>query len=149
MYTPGNIIYFTPFYFPNGKSSCKEKYFIVLFSEDNSVLIAGLPTRSDHIPALITKKHGCIRDASINLCCYFFENNRPITESGWGFPLDSHIYGDEIDFFDRTRFDRIYKIPDVDYEVKGKLTNDEFVKMLECFKNSPSTKRGIRRKLGA
>ena len=149
MYTPGNIIYYTPFYFPNGKSACKDKYLIVLFSEGDSVLIAGLPTRTDHIPSFFSKKHGCIKDDSIGLCCYYIEKNRPVTENDWGFPKETYLYGDEIDFFDRNIFEQIYKIPDVDFSIKGKLTDGEFQNMIDCFRNSRTTKRGIRRKLGA
>jgi len=148
MYTQGNIIYFTPFYFPNG-NTCKPKYFIVLLSEENSLIIAGLPTRVDHVPSFIEKKHGCISNDKINFNCYFFEKNLPITESGWSFPLDTHIYGDEIDFFDKNRFDQIYKVAGVDYEVIGKLKDSELNQMINCFKNSRATLNKVRRKLGA
>jgi hypothetical protein len=30
MYTAGNILYFTPFYFTDGGSAAKNKYFIIL-----------------------------------------------------------------------------------------------------------------------
>jgi hypothetical protein len=55
MYTPGNILYFTPFYFPDGGKE-KNKYFIVLAIHEESTLIATLPTCKDHIPAN-TKKN--------------------------------------------------------------------------------------------
>lgn len=149
MYTPGNIIYYTPFYFKNGKSSCKEKYFIVFHVHGNSVIIAGLPTRVDHVPSFIEKKHGCIKNDSISFCCYFIENGRPITENNWAFPLDTHIYSDEIDEFPKSTFEDIYRIPDVDFKIIGKLKEKELQNMIACFKNSRATKRKVRRILGA
>ena len=148
MYTRGNIIYFDPFYFPNG-NTCKSKYFIILHAEDETVLIAGLPTSVDHVPAFITKKHGCISDNSINFNCYYFEKETIITDNGWGFPKDTHLYGDEINFFEKKRLDQIYKVEGVDYFVVGTMNEKEFSQMIECFKKSPVTKRIIRRKLGA
>jgi len=59
MYTPGSILYFKPFVFPNGNTP-KNKYFIVLKTTDSDVLIASLPTSQDHIPHMIQKTHGCI-----------------------------------------------------------------------------------------
>jgi len=41
MYTPGNILYFTPFYFPNGGKE-KNKYFIVLATNQEKHLNAPL-----------------------------------------------------------------------------------------------------------
>lgn len=148
MYIPGNVIYFSPFYFPNGEP-CKNKYFIVFYSEGESIIIAGLPTRTDHIPGFIEKKQGCINDNKIPFNCYFIPKDVIVTENGWSFPMDTHIYGDEVDFFIRERFEEIYKIEGVEYEVIGKLTKGEFSQMVDCFKNSNATKRGVRRKLGA
>lgn len=42
MFTPGNILYFTPFYFKNGAPS-KNKYFIVLKDVDGQLVLASLP----------------------------------------------------------------------------------------------------------
>lgn len=59
MYTPGNILYFTPFYFANGNQS-KPKYFIVLASDGDNLVVVSLPTSQDRIPTFLDKKHGCI-----------------------------------------------------------------------------------------
>jgi hypothetical protein len=147
MYTPGNIIYFTPFYFSDGGS--KPKYFIVLNTDTGCSLIACLPTRKDSVPNFIEKKHGCINDATINFNCYFIEKNRPITENGQSFPLDTYIYGERVDVFNRTNFESNYLVDGVDYKIIGKLIDTEFKDMINCFRNSRSTKRKIRRALGA
>lgn len=44
-----NLIYFSPFYFPDGKSAPKEKYFIVLKNQEGNNILASLPTRKDSI----------------------------------------------------------------------------------------------------
>lgn len=149
MYTPGNILYFTPFYFPDGGTASKNKYFIVLKAEGIKYIIASLPTSIDHIPENIMKKHGCINDDSINFNCYFFQKDTMITDNEWAFPLDTYVYGEQIALYDRKIFDDVYAIEQVDYEIKGKLTGTEFSALIECIKNSSTVKRKIRRMLGA
>jgi hypothetical protein len=148
MYAPGNIIYFTPFYFPDGGIS-KPKYFIILSVDDQSSIVACLPTRSDCVPNIIQKKHGCLNDDTINFNCYFIEHDKAITENGFSFPIDTYLYGERVAFFNQKIFEEIYLVENVDYKVLGKLFDSEFECIIECFKNSKSTKRGIRRKLGA
>jgi len=55
MFEDGNIVYFTSFYFPNGKSTPKPKYCILLKSIEGNNIIASLPTRTDSIPNGIPK----------------------------------------------------------------------------------------------
>jgi len=148
MYEPGNIIYFTPFYFPDG-GSCKPKYFIILIVDDESSMVACLPTRNDCVPNIVNKKHGCLNDDSINFNCYFIEQGKAITNNGFSFPMDTHIYGERVAIFNKKIFDSIYIVENVDYKILGKLLDSEYGKIIDCFKNSKSTKRGIRRKLGA
>lgn len=146
MYTKGNIIYFSPFYFTDGGKS-KNKYFIVLNSNENNALVASLPTSKDHIPSFIEKKHGCIEVANINFNCYYFEPNLPITDENWGFPEETFVYGPQISKFDRGVFEEIYAFEGVDYEIVGKLKEDEFNAIRECIINSKSVKRKIKRLL--
>lgn len=56
----GTIIYFTPFYFPNGKSTPKNKYFIVPHHDDDHWFLASLPTSVDRVPEGIAQRHGCV-----------------------------------------------------------------------------------------
>lgn len=149
MYIPGNILYFTPFYFPDGEANAKNKYFIILKTEDVNFIIVSLPTSIDHIPENIKKRHGCINEDSINFNCYFFQKDTVITDNGWAFPLDTYVYGEQVAVYDRKIFDDVYAIEHVDYEIKGKLTNAEFAALIECIKNSRTVKRKIRRMLGA
>jgi hypothetical protein len=148
MYHPGNIIYFTPFYFSDG-NPCKPKYFIILMVDDESNIVACMPTRSDSVPNMVPKKHGCLNDDSINFNCYFIESGKTVTENGFSFPIDTYIYGERVAVFSRKLFEEIYLIENVDYKILGKLLDSEYNNINNCFKNSRSTKRGIRRKLGA
>lgn len=148
MYTPGNILYFTPFYFPNGNTA-KSKYFIVLKNQDENILIASLPTSHDHIPATIDKKHGCIELPEINFNCYYLEAQKSITEDGWGFPFATYIYGSQVADFNKKNFESSYTFEGIDYEIVGKLITNEFDAIRNCVKNSKSVSRKIRRALGA
>jgi len=148
MYTKGNILYFKPFYFPDG-GSAKNKYFIVLDNDDEDTLIASLPTSQDHIPSSIEKKHGCIDKPDINFNCYFFEAHRSITENTWGFPLNTYLYGPQVAKFNRRNFESIYTLEDFDYEFVGRLIESEFNAIINCIKNSKSVSRKIRKLLGA
>jgi len=148
MYTPGNILYFTPFYFPDGNQP-KNKYFIILSDNTHSFLIATLPTSKDCIPSTIEKIHGYIDLPEINFNCYFFKANKSITENKWGFPLDTYIYGEQVAEFNKKSFNAIYAVEGFDYELIGRLVDDEFKCLIECIRNSNSTKRKIRRLLGA
>ncbi len=148
MYTPGNILYFTPFYFSNGGKE-KNKYFIVLAANQGNTLIATLPTSKDHIPSDVEKIHGCIDLPEINFNCYYFGANKSITESGWGFPLETFVYGPLVAEFNKANFESTYEFEEIDYEIVGKLTANEFIAIKNCIKNSKTVKRKIRRALGA
>lgn len=143
MFSPGNIIYFTPFYFKNGNAS-KPKYFIVLKKDQESTIIATLPTSKDHVPQFISKRHGCINEDTINFNCYMFIANTIITENSWAFPRDTYVYGQQIDLFDKTLLEEIYAVEEIDYKVMGKLTETEFRNLLNCIINSSSIKRKLR-----
>ncbi|WP_319589275.1 hypothetical protein [uncultured Draconibacterium sp.] len=147
MYTPGSILYFTPFHFPNG-APAKNKYFIVLYSNETTTIIATLPTSKDHIPEQVNKKHGCIEMPSIHFNCYYFEANKPITDDGWGFPRETYVYGEQVAEFNKKNFDDNYAVEGVDYDKVGNLSNTEYTQLLECVKKSGRTKRKIRRILG-
>ena len=47
MFEEGNILYFTPFYFKNGKSAPAPKFFIVLKHVDLHSILARLTTKKD------------------------------------------------------------------------------------------------------
>lgn len=148
MYTPGNILYFKPFVFPNGNNP-KNKYFIVLKTTGSNVLIASLPTSKDHIPHMVQKIHGCIDVPEYQVNCYCFQIGQVITKNGFAFPFETFVYGYQVDQFDKTKFDSMYVVDGVDYDIIGELLDDEYQTLINCFKDSGSVSRKIRRLLGS
>ena len=149
MYFPGSIIYFTPFYFPDG-SLPKNKYFVVLKEKigKNDVLVS-LTTTLDCVPGTISKFHGCIDHPEINFNCYCFEKDRIITKSGWGFPKETYIYGYRLTLFKLVDLNSKYKIDNVDFQIKGELLDSEYESLITCLRDSRSVRRKYRRLLGA
>jgi hypothetical protein len=148
MYTPGNILYFKPFVFAHGNSP-KNKYFIVLKTIGEDILIASLPTSQDHIPKMVQKKHGCIDVPEYRINCYCFQKGKIVTKNGFSFPLETFIYGYQVDQFNKKNFDSLYVVDGVDYEIIGALLEEEYASLINCIKNSGSVSRKIRRLLGA
>lgn len=146
MFLQGDVLYFSPFYFKNGNTP-KSKYFVVLKVVQNTTILGSLPTSIDKVPSFIQKNHGCLNDDSRCFNCYMFEKNRPVCTNGFSFPLDSFIYGNELEDYEVSILKQVYPIPNVDYEVKGNLTNQEYSALLDCLKNSSSVKRKIKKLL--
>lgn len=146
MFLKGQIIYCTPFYFQNGNTA-KPKYFIVLNNINEETIIASLPTRSNHAPTLIDTTHGCVNHDDRCFNCYVFEPNRVITDNGFSFPICTYIYGNEVESYKLETLSSVYTIENIDYEILGTLTDEEFTSIYDCLKNSSSIKRGIKRLL--
>ena len=66
-----------------------------------------------------------------------------------GFPLETFVYGPQVAEFNKTNFESIYSVEEIDYEIVGKLKPKEFAALKNCIKNSRTVKRKIRRALGA
>lgn len=144
MFEERNLLYFNEYYFENGNPA-KPKYFLVLKSDENGIMIISLPSSKDFIPANVLKKHGCINIPEKQIGCYFFENNIKITECGFGFPLDTYLYSENIAQKTIQIINYIYKPRD--YVLKGKLTIQEHKNILNCIKNSPNIKSKFRKLL--
>jgi hypothetical protein len=69
MYEPGTLYYFKPFYFTAGTS--KAKYFLTLYTDDKTVVVATLPSSVDHVPSHLEKKHGCLNDLPSDFNAYY------------------------------------------------------------------------------
>ena len=135
-----------PFFFKNGNTS-KNKYFIVLKNIDDKIIIASLPTRSNKSPALINAAHGCINHDDRLFNCYIFESNRVIADNGFCFDMNTYVYGNEVEDYETAILSSIYAIEGVDYEIVGRLREDEYNNLYNCILNSSSTKRKIKRLL--
>lgn len=145
MHEAGTILYFTPFYFKDPSPS-KPKYFIVLKVLDNGeVALVSLPSSQRYLPSFAPAVHGCIEIPAACITCYVFEANRPVTNAGWGFPLDSFLYGQYLDTYETKILQEMYPTEGVDYDIVGTLTRQELDAIIRCFANSASVKRRIKR----
>ena len=136
----GTIIYFTPFYFPNGKSAPKNKYFIVLHHQDEQWVVASLPSSVDRVPDGVAQDHGCLHLPKAMFYAYIFEPGKPVTNDGWAFPLSTYIYTAWVEAFDKRIFSAVYSVEDVDYQVVGRLTKDEYTALIQCMLTSGDLK---------
>lgn len=142
MFSPGNILYYNGFPFPNGSPS-KPKYFIIIKLADDNMVAASLPTSHDHIPNSLSKVHGCIDHAGMCINCYYFEQGRIISECGeFGFPRDTYMYGEQVDLFDRDLYEKRCT-----YKILCRLTNDEYQAIIHCLRLSKSIKNKIKKLL--
>jgi hypothetical protein len=139
----GTILYLSPFYFKNGNTA-KNKYFIVLKKIDEKTIIASLPTRKNILPSFIAH-HGCSHDAESCINCYAFEPNRCICENGFAFPIQTFVYGNEVEDYNADNLKFNHKVEGVDYEILGKLNIQEYNDLLECLKQSTSMRRGVKK----
>lgn len=144
MFEERNLLYFDEYYFENGNPA-KPKYFLVLKSDENGMMLISLPSSKDYIPANIEKKHGCINIPEKQIGCYFFQNNIPITECDFSFPLDTYVYAALITNQAIKTIEYIYKPKD--YKLIGKLKQNEHQNILNCLKNSPNIKSKFRKLL--
>lgn len=140
MYSEGNIIYFSPFYFKNGNTA-KEKYFVVLKTVENKTILASLPTRKDAVPNKDVVENGCVELPDINMNCFVISPNIQVTECGKHFDFKTHLYGYEIDFYETNLMLELYQVEGTDYIIWGKMKNDIYSSMITCFKSSQSVKR--------
>lgn len=141
MFEEGNIVYFNPFYFKNGKSAAKPKYCIILKSVNGQSIIASLPTRVDSIPSQISVATGCVEMPEINLNSFIFDSSTEVTECGKYFDFNTFVYGHQLDFYSVDSFKDLYRIEGTDYVIFGKLKMQLYQDLLKCLRNSKSVKK--------
>lgn len=146
MFTPGNILYFTPFYFKNGASS-KNKYFIVLKDIDGQLILASLPSSRIKLPHRVPEDHGCIEIPEGCINCYLFVRDRIIGQNGFAFPLLTAIYGEEIAFYQKDVIENQYPLENIHYKIVDRLLPQELEAVLECLRSSSSVSRKYKRVL--
>ncbi len=146
MFNLFNLLYITPFYFPNGKSSPKNKYYIPIYIEDDEIVFAFLPTRNIRIEES-SINHGCTNVSDKQYSCYIFKENTPITNCGFSFEFNTCVYSFQLNEFSKKLMSEIYKIEDVEFEIIGELTLDEKTELLKCFIQSKYIKRKVKRAL--
>jgi len=146
VYTPGTILYFTPFYFKNGNRA-KTKYFIVLSNNNNQIVLGSLPTRNNCIPQYHTLQQGCINDSAANFNCFVFLKDHPVTQCGKAFDFNTFVYASNLDTWEFDYLNSTYKIDGTDYLVFGQLQQEIFDDLIKCLTHAPCIKRGFRRML--
>ena len=136
MFEEGNILYFTPFYFKNGKSAPAPKFFIVLKEVDSHSILASLPTKKDSIPAEYVTQYGCVELPEINFNCFVISDKIEVTNCGKRFDLPTHIYGYQINIHEVSLMKEIYPIEGTDYIIWGKMKKNIFAELIKCLKES-------------
>ena len=142
-----NIVYVTPFYFPNGNPA-KNKYFIPIAKIDDQFVFASLPTSKDFIPDNLLK-HGCINVKEKGISSYVFLKDNVITTSGFSFPRNTFVYYYQILKLPLKIINETYSLEGVDYEVVGELTKGERTEFIKCLLASPNVNRKIKRLVAA
>lgn len=147
MIEEGNIVYFTPFYFPNGKSAPKPKYFVILKIIADQTVIASLPTSKNSIPSSIEIRDGCYEMPDINFNAFVFTAGTKVTTCNKSFDLDTFIYGFQIDYYSIPTMKDVYRIEGDDYKVIGKIKPNLYTELIDCLKNSKAVKKKFQRQL--
>jgi len=76
LFSEGQLLYFTPFYFKNGNEP-KNKFFLILKNINHITLVASLPTKVNNAPALMADSHGCVNyDERNSIVTYLQKTNR-------------------------------------------------------------------------
>jgi hypothetical protein len=145
MYQEGTIIYFTPYYFSNGKSN--SKFFVVLKNIDNSYVLASLPSSQDYIPAYSTLEKGCIDLSDSTFNCFLIPKTEIVTKCGKKFDSKTMLYGRYILKEKIEDLENKYVVKGVNYTVFGEMKEDLFAELIECFKNSEVVKGWVIRDL--
>lgn len=144
MFSQGNLLLIDPFIFDNGAEP-KPKFFIVISTNGDDMLVASLPTSKDHIPSDIEKAHGCIEYPQKLVSCYYLSPTRQICTNDFCFRKETYIYGE----FVRTMSKQIVEKRHLDSSIHlcGKLKEEELSSIIECIKNSSTTVRWIKKLL--
>lgn len=146
MFKEGYIIYFTPFFFKNGNTP-KNKYFVVLKTQQNSSIVASLLTRKDFVPTNATTDFGCVEIPTANFNCFVIPQSIEVTECGKSFDFTTYLYGHLIDEYEIEKMQEIYPNEGTDYVVWGKMKPKLFSDLSDCLKKSKSVKNKFKKVL--
>jgi hypothetical protein len=113
----------------------------VLCQSENSAILTSLPTSKDYIPNSVSQKCGCIEMPEINLNCFIITPETCVTECGKHFPLQTYLYGQNIQCYDIAFLNQSYPLENIDFEIWGKMQKKLFDNLITCFRNSKSIKR--------
>ena len=146
MFEPGNLLYFSPFIFPDGGDP-KPKFFVVLGEIEETVLLASLPTSKDHIPSDVQVKSGCLEIAERMINAYTFLADEVITDTGFFFERNTFIYGQNIKTYNTIAFQKQINLGETEIELKGKLKEGIFTTLKDCLRNSDAVRKKFKKYL--
>lgn len=142
----GTLLHIPNYVFENGDS--KNKFFLLLKEVSGTQLIISLPSSIEYFPSDTTITHGCIDLIDAQQTTYCFKAGYILdSNNNFSFSKDTYLHGCWLKEIDRTLFFQTYPIPDFHYEIKGILDQIELENIIECFKNSPSVKRRLKKLL--
>lgn len=144
LFEDGKVLYFDPFYFKDKAGGQKPKYYIVLKKMADEIMLATLPTSKDFVPNTIKKVHGCMEHPEINFNCYYFAAGQEICTNGFGFPMETYVYGYRLQKHAVADFANQMANGETVISEKGQLMDVEFQAIVECLKKSPAVKRSYR-----
>ncbi|HEY4287427.1 MAG TPA: hypothetical protein VGN00_10045 [Puia sp.] len=145
MFEPGTLYYFKPFYFNDGGS--KPKYFLALYSDETTIVVATLPSSVDYVPEHLDKKHGCLNDLPSDFNAYYCAPDVAVTVDGWSFPTHTFLYGHWVNTYPLKDLIETYQVEGVDYEVIGRFKTEELQSIIKCFLKARTIKNKVRRLL--
>lgn len=141
---PFEILYFPNFIFKNGATP-KAKFFITLKNLNGEIVVVSLPTSKDFVPDNI-KIEGCIEYPDKCISCFCFLKDKVICNgTGFKFSVDTFIYANSVDTYSLAKLTEYYPIKDIDYFIKGTLSEPYRTHLLKCLKNSHDLKRKIKK----
>ena len=152
MFKEGNLLKFKPFIFKNGAEP-KDKYFIVLKRPiEGNILLASLPTSKDHVPSDIETGTGCLElpERQVNVFIFSAKENiaiHPESLQSFSFPLNTFIYGADIDSYPVEAFEQQIETLETQVELIGKITSPYMEALKLCFKHSKMVKNKYRKML--
>jgi len=135
MIEEGSLLYFDPFVFKNGATP-KPKFFIVLASTDDNMILASLPTSKDHVPSDATVVRGSVNIPERGVNAYVFEAGDLVTDS-YCFPRRTFVYGEQVDDY---TVEDIFAMSD-NMTNLGKLKPEIFSELKACLKRASNMKR--------
>ncbi|MBQ0018942.1 MAG: hypothetical protein KBT39_00270 [Bacteroidales bacterium] len=149
LFEEGKVLYFDPFYFKDKVGGQKPKYYIVLKKQADEVVLATLPTSKDFVPSTIEKAHGCIDHPEINFNCYYFAAGQAVCTNGFGFPVETYVYGYRLQTHRVADFVKQAADGETVITERGQLTDEEYRAIVDCLRMSPAVKRVYRNALCA
>ena len=147
MFEEGNILYFDPFVFKNPASASKPKYFVVLKNLGDEIILASLPSSQKHIPVVLHSTYGCIHEPENGIGCFAFKGGEIVSENNFKFPLDTYLYGEQLDEYSIKTIQEQYPFPGIQYELKGKFKSEILDQIKACFRTAASVKKRFKRLL--